>query len=109
VPTEERSSLIQVVFYSALMRAASRIEVVNFNANVPDPWQSIAEHYHQAFQTGLILATQQPAAPSLRELHDLEGGRWSEGYRVGHSLRLRQKPTSVRKKPYNTHIHIFMT
>jgi hypothetical protein len=49
-------------YYSALMRAASRIEVVNLNANVPDPWQAIAEHYLQAFQAGLILATRQPAA-----------------------------------------------
>lgn len=49
-------------YYSCLMRAASRIEVVNLNANVPDPWQAIADTYKFAFQTGLILAQQQPAA-----------------------------------------------
>ena len=48
-------------YYSCVIRAASRIEVVNLNANVPDPWQSIADHYKAAFQVGLILATQQPA------------------------------------------------
>jgi hypothetical protein len=49
-------------YYACFMRAASRIEVVNLNANVPDPWQSIAGHYQKAFQFGLILAAQQPAA-----------------------------------------------
>ena len=49
-------------YYSCLMRAASRIEQVNLNANVPDPWQSIADHYQTAFQIGLTLAQQQPAA-----------------------------------------------
>jgi len=49
-------------YYSCLMRAASRIEVVNLNANVPDPWQAIADTYKLAFQTGLILAQQQPSA-----------------------------------------------
>jgi len=51
-----------ICYYSALMRAASRIEVVNLNANVPDPWQAISDHYRQAFLAGLRLATQQPAA-----------------------------------------------
>ena len=51
-----------ICYYACLMRAASRIEVVNLNANVPDPWQAIAENYRLAFQTGLIIATQQPAA-----------------------------------------------
>jgi len=49
-------------YYSCVIRAASRIEVVNLNANVPDPWQAIADHYQQVFQVGLLLATQQPAA-----------------------------------------------
>ena len=49
-------------YYSCLIRAASRIEVVNLNANVPDPWQAIADHYRQAFQIGLKLAGQQPPA-----------------------------------------------
>ena len=49
-------------YYSCVIRAASRIEVVNLNANVPDPWQAIAEHYSQVFQIGLLLAMQQPAA-----------------------------------------------
>jgi hypothetical protein len=49
-------------YYSCVIRAASRIEVVNLNSNVPDPWQAIAEHYQQVFQIGLLLAMQQPAA-----------------------------------------------
>jgi hypothetical protein len=49
-------------YYSCLMRAASRIEQVNLNANVPDPWQSIASLYKLAFDLGLKLAQQQPAA-----------------------------------------------
>ena len=49
-------------YYSCLARAASRIEVVNLNANVPDPWQAIAGTYRQAFLDGLQLATRQPAA-----------------------------------------------
>ena len=49
-------------YYACLMRAASRIEVVNLNANVPDPWQAIAETYRLAFQAGLVLATRQPSA-----------------------------------------------
>ena len=49
-------------YYSCLMRAASRIEQVNLNANVPDPWQAIADTYQKAFQIGLTLAQQQPAA-----------------------------------------------
>jgi hypothetical protein len=48
-------------YYSCVMRAASRIEVVNLNADVEDPWQHIAELYKTAFDTGLVLATQQPA------------------------------------------------
>jgi hypothetical protein len=48
-------------YYSCVIRAASRIEVVNLNSDVPDPWQSIAEHYQAAFQAGLILVTQQPS------------------------------------------------
>jgi hypothetical protein len=48
-------------YYACVMRAASRIEVVNLNANVKDPWQHIAEIYKIAFDTGLALATQQPA------------------------------------------------
>ncbi len=48
-------------YYACVMRAASRIEVVNLNSNVPDPWQHIAELYKLAFDTGLQLARQQPA------------------------------------------------
>ena len=49
-------------YYSCVIRAASRIEVVNLNADVPDPWQSIADHYKQLFDLGLVLATRQPAS-----------------------------------------------
>jgi hypothetical protein len=49
-------------YYSCVIRAASRIEVVNLNADVPDPWQSIADHYKLAFEIGLTLAQQQPIA-----------------------------------------------
>ena len=45
-----------------LIRAASRIEQINLNADVPDPWQDIADRYQLAFRNGLPLATQQPAA-----------------------------------------------
>ena len=48
-------------YYCCVIRAASRIEQVNLNANVPDPWQSIADHYQAAFKYGLQLAQQQPA------------------------------------------------
>ena len=49
-------------YYASLMRAASRIEQINLNANVPEPWQAIAETYKLAFHTGLLLAARQPAA-----------------------------------------------
>ena len=49
-------------YYACLMRAASRIEVVNLNADVPDPWQALAGLYKLAFDLGLKLAQQQPAA-----------------------------------------------
>jgi len=49
-------------YYSCLIRAASRIEVVNLNADVADPWQSIAALYKLTFDLGLELATRQPAA-----------------------------------------------
>jgi hypothetical protein len=49
-------------YYAALSRAASRIEVINLNINVPDPWQAIAESYRLAFKYGLELATRQAAA-----------------------------------------------
>ena len=49
-------------YYSALARAASRIEVVNLNASVPDPWESIAGLFKACFEAGLTLATRQPAA-----------------------------------------------
>jgi hypothetical protein len=48
-------------YYACVIRAASRIEVINLNADVEDPWQHIAELYKQAFDIGLSLATQQPA------------------------------------------------
>jgi hypothetical protein len=48
-------------YYACVIRAASRIEVVNLNTDVEDPWQHIAELYKFAFDTGLILATRQPA------------------------------------------------
>jgi hypothetical protein len=44
-----------ICYYCCLIRAASRIEVINLNADVPDPWQAIAEHYQQAFQAGLAM------------------------------------------------------
>jgi len=52
---------------SCVIRAASRIEVVNLNANVPDPWQAIAKSYQAAFKFGF--ATCHPAAgcPCARE------------------------------------------
>ncbi len=46
-------------YYCCVIRAASRIEQINLNPNVPDPWQAIAELYKTAFQAGLALAAQQ--------------------------------------------------
>jgi hypothetical protein len=51
-------------YYACVIRAASRIEVVNLNSDVPDPWEKIAQMYRQAFDTGLQLARQQ-AAPRV--------------------------------------------
>jgi hypothetical protein len=44
---------------ACLIRAAGRIETINMNIDVPDPWQSIAAHFKTAFYLGLSLASQQ--------------------------------------------------
>ena len=49
-------------YYACLARAASRIETVNLNPDVPDPWQEIAALYQRAFNAGLALAGRPPAA-----------------------------------------------
>lgn len=49
-------------YYCCVIRAASRIEQVNLNAAVPEPWQEIAALYKTAFETGLVLAQRQPPA-----------------------------------------------
>jgi hypothetical protein len=49
-------------YHSCVIRAASRIEQINLNADVPDPWQAIAEMYKATFQIGLLLAQQQSFA-----------------------------------------------
>lgn len=49
-------------YYCCVIRAASRIEQINLNANVPEPWQAIAGLYRTAFEAGLALAARQSFA-----------------------------------------------
>jgi hypothetical protein len=47
---------------ACLIRAAGRIETINMNEEVPDPWITAASHFAQAFFIGLALASQQTYA-----------------------------------------------
>lgn len=44
-------------FFSCLARAAARIEAINLNKEVPEPWQELADRYRRAFEAGLKLAS----------------------------------------------------
>lgn len=59
---------------ACLIRAAGRIETINMNEGVSDPWQVAAEHFKESFTIGLVMAMQQTFArlPDRRTWHD----RW---------------------------------
>ncbi len=57
---------------ACIIRAAGRIETINLNSDVPDPWQDIAEKFHFAFTVGLLTASRQkpPHLPDFRSWND---------------------------------------
>jgi hypothetical protein len=63
---------------ACIIRAAGRVETINMNLEVPDPWQDIAGHFKAAFYLGLSLASQQNYAkvPDPRTWHDIFDGQY---------------------------------
>jgi hypothetical protein len=61
-----------------LIRSAGRIETVNMNEEVPDPWIKIGEHFKQSFYLGLAFAAGQtfPRLPDPRTWHDQYQGQY---------------------------------
>ena len=57
---------------ACLIRAAGRIESINMNIDVPDPWTTAALHFEEAFRFGLLNASRQSFArvPDPRTWHD---------------------------------------
>lgn len=55
-----------------LIRAVGRIESINMNPNIPDPWEKAGLQFKSSFETGLILASRQYFAkvPDPRNWHD---------------------------------------
>jgi hypothetical protein len=49
-------------YYACLIRTAGQIGVATKEADISEPWQQIADMYHQAFKLGLVMAASQPAA-----------------------------------------------
>jgi hypothetical protein len=63
---------------ACLIRAAGRIETINMNLDVPDPWTTAALHFEEAFKFGLLNAARQPfpSVPDCRKWND-EWQGWS--------------------------------
>jgi hypothetical protein len=63
---------------ACLIRAAGRIEAINLNDDVPDPWQDVAKHFKQSFYTGLAFASGQtfPRVPDGRVWKDQYQGQY---------------------------------
>jgi hypothetical protein len=63
---------------ACLIRAAGRIESINMNEDIPDPWTNAAEHFKQSFFIGLAMASQQTFAkvPDARAWHDQWAGQY---------------------------------
>jgi len=57
---------------ACLIRAAGRIETINMNLDVPDPWTTAALHFEEAFKFGLLNAARQPfpSVPDCRKWND---------------------------------------
>jgi hypothetical protein len=71
-PRGETVLLNGAAYFACLSRAAARVEAINLNKEVPDPWQDIANHYKRAFELGLrIMARQaQPNFPRTDAWND---------------------------------------
>jgi hypothetical protein len=63
---------------ACMIRAVGRIESINMNPNIPDPWEKAALQFKSAFETGLILASRQQFARVLdsRIWHDSWEGQF---------------------------------
>lgn len=47
---------------ACLIRAVGRIETINMNPNIPDPWEKASLKFKEAFDTGLTIASRQSFA-----------------------------------------------
>ncbi len=48
-------------YFACLARAAARVEAINLNKEVTEPWQELAERYRRFFEAGLKLASRRNA------------------------------------------------
>jgi len=61
-----------------LIRAGGRIETINMNPDIPDPWEKLSLQFKESFDAGLVLAARQSFArvPDPRKWKDSWEGQY---------------------------------
>ncbi len=63
---------------ACLIRAVGRIETINMNPDIPDPWEKLSLQFKESFDTGLVIAARQSFArvPDSRKWNDSWEGQY---------------------------------